>query len=221
MKSFEAEIETELRTLEDMATLQEKEESLHESIGEFYEQPLPDYLINDPELVGYPDAEFQQMIYSKVVAELIGCNDVIDLGCGRCDLYPIVDAFGIGYVGVDRLVSMQKVAETKYPRVNFLCQDWNDPINPADAVVIVGSINSATSMAEARSLYIECIHIALITTIKKIVFVLSSESDESSGIVGYPVSDAIHYIPPDLPYKVDASFASGVYILTIWKNSFV
>lgn len=205
MKSFEAEIETELLTLEGMTTLQEKEESLHESIDEFYEQPLPDYLINDPELVGYPDAEFQQMIYSKVVAELIGCNDVIDLGCGRGDFYPIVDAFGMQYIGVDRLESMKKVAEQKYPGIEVLCQDWRDPLlSYADAVVVIGSIDNVDTFD-----YV--VEMALGYAEKKVVMVLSEDV--------VPVRHAVSQM--NRPFKIDASFASGVYMLTIWENSFV
>lgn len=206
MKSFEAEIETELLTMEGMITLQEKEESLHESIDEFYEQPLPDYLINDPELVGYPDAEFQQMIYSKVVSELVGCNDVIDLGCGRGDFYPVVNAFGIQYTGVDRLESMKKVAEQKYPGIEVLCQDWIDPLPKSDAVVVVGSIGDVDTFD-----YV--IDMSLGYTKKKVVMVLSED------VVS--VHRAIQQIKLDRPYKIDASFASGVYMLTIWKNTFV
>lgn len=205
MKSFEAEIETELLTLEGMTTLQEKEESLHESIDEFYEQPLPDYLIYEPELVGYPDAEFQQMIYSKVVAELIGCNDVIDLGCGRGDLYPVVNAFGIQYTGVDQLESMKKVAKQKYPGIEFLCQNWAEPLLAyADAVVVIGSIDDAAT-------FDYMIDMSFGYAKKKVVMILSEE------VVS--VHQAISQI--NHPYKIDASFASGVYMLTIWKNSFV
>lgn len=207
MKSFEAEIETELLTLEGMVTLQEKEESLYESIDEFYEQPLPDYLINDPELVGYPDSEFQEMIYARVVSELIGCNDVIDLGCGRGDLYPVVDAFGIQYTGVDRLDSMKKVAETKYPGINFLCQNWNEPLfMTADAVVVAGSVDDISSFADL-------LNISLGYAKTKVVMVLSED------IV--PIQNVVLKHPYNTPYKIDASFASGVYILTIWKNTFV
>ena len=206
MKSFEAEIETELLTLEGTITLQEKYDSLHESIDEFYEQPLPDYLINDPEVVGYPDAEFQEMIYAKVVSELIGCEDVIDLGCGRGDLYPIVDAFGIQYTGVDRLESMKKVAEQKYTGINFLCQEWYDPLYmTSDAVVVAGSADDLSSFADL-------LNISLGYAKKKVVMVLSED------IV--PIQNVVFKRPHDTPYKIDASFASGVYILTIWKNSF-
>lgn len=205
MKSFEAEIETELLTLEGMTTLQEKEVSLHASIDEFYEQSLPNYLINDPELVGYPDAEFQQMIYSKVVSELIGCNDVIDLGCGRGDLYPVVNAFGIQYTGVDRLESMKKVAEQKYPEIEFLCQDWIDPLLiDADAVVVVGSIESEDTFDYVAEMSLGYAN-------NKVVMVLSEDAVSIRHAVG----------KLNRPFKIDASFAYGVYMLTIWKNSFV
>lgn len=218
MKSFEAEIETELLTLEGMTTLQEKEVSLHESIDEFYEQPLPDYLINDPELLGYPDAGFQQMIYSKVVAELIGCEDVIDLGCGRGDLYPVVNGFGIQYTGVDRLESMKKVAEQKYPGINFLCQDWGKPLPTSDAVVIIGQDTGSYSPSESIEWYAELLERSLTLATRKIVFVLPEIRENASGLW---ISDAIRLLPSNLPYKIDASFASGVYMLSIWINPFV
>ena len=64
---------------------------------------IPDYLVNDPELVGYPDLEMQEKIYNWAIQYLnFSEKTVLDVGAGRGDLFNVLNQFNLkSYIGIE------------------------------------------------------------------------------------------------------------------------
>ena len=98
-------------------------------------EEFPDYLVNDPEIVGYPDEDFQEEIYNLISDRLPKFNFTVkDLGAGRCDFYAhlMKDDYagerktGIDYFGIDSNPYSCQVAKKKYPKVQIINNDFLD-----------------------------------------------------------------------------------------------
>lgn len=100
---------------------------------------IPDYLINDPQVMGYPDAEMQDSIYEFVATHIRNQQEylvmqdeidsydycsLLDLGCGRGDFLPFVNSYlensdwcklG-GYLGIDNNEIYIDIANQKNQR---------------------------------------------------------------------------------------------------------
>src|SRR6202008_4556529 len=76
--------------------------------------------------------EGQRMRFDELtrIADLSG-SEVLDLGCGIADFYPILSEkfSGLRYTGVDLVPEMIEYARAKYPEASFECRDiLQDPL---------------------------------------------------------------------------------------------
>lgn len=171
---------------------------------------IPPYLIDDPELVGYPDEEFQQMIYRNVAKYLIGCDSVKDFGCGRGDFSLMVPR--MKYIGIDKSPVMQKIAAVKYPDLDFRCMEWSGTLDTTDASVMIGSLMDNTDEDDLYYL----VSAMRGSTNKVCVLVLSDDE--------YPMANALLFMKGLIigkPLTLDASFANGIYAFVWWNEGFV
>jgi SAM-dependent methyltransferase len=77
-----------------------------------------DYLMNSPQVVGYNSTSEQQYMFQNLILGLdSAAYTVLDIGCGRGDLYGFLsDLTGdvFGYNGIDMNPTMADIAKEKY-----------------------------------------------------------------------------------------------------------
>jgi len=79
-----------------------------------------DYLLNAPEIAGWMSTNEQELLFSALLLFYSPSYSVLDVGCGRADLYGYLRRFfpeqdDINYTGIDFNANMISVAERKYP----------------------------------------------------------------------------------------------------------
>jgi SAM-dependent methyltransferase len=107
-----------LENEEDEAIEEPKEEVINElpNLDDFSE----DYLLNAPEIAGWMSTNEQELLFSALLLFYSPSYSVLDVGCGRADLYGYLRRFfpeqdDINYTGIDFNANMISVAERKYP----------------------------------------------------------------------------------------------------------
>lgn len=106
----------------------------------------PDYLLNSPEVCGWLSTEEQEQLFSALLLFYDPANSILDVGCGRCDLYDYIkDSFEvdtINYKGIDFNPNIINIAKQKYPDVNAEAVDLFDFKDETfDWVVASGAFN--------------------------------------------------------------------------------
>lgn len=113
-----------------------------------------DYLFHSPEVLGWLSIEEQQFLFDVITAYISESDSILDVGCGRGDLYMYlaekwnIDAGAYNYTGIDYNPYMIDIGQQKYPNVNLIMADIYDnesleAINnmSADWVVASGAFN--------------------------------------------------------------------------------
>jgi SAM-dependent methyltransferase len=99
-------------------------------------------------------AEGQRMRFDELIriADLSGM-DVLDLGCGIADFYPILSKEfpNLRYTGIDLVPEMIEYDREKYPKAEFECRDiLQEPLQRTyDYILISGMFNNAIPGANA------------------------------------------------------------------------
>lgn len=186
---------------------------------------IPDYILNDPEIVGYPDVQMQQEIYQWVYASMY--TDVFqsksfivkDFGCGRGDFGGWLGLSD--YIGIDRLPVMIDAGKEKYPGLKLICDDWMYVSITSDYTVCIGSLNQRDGLMDHYDRFWQTFGQAMRSTTKKIIFVFSVGEEEGDGeLVSYDLSRIIDAIPKDFPFEIDCSRFQGVCKLVVHCQRF-
>ena len=186
---------------------------------------FPDYLLNDPEIVGYPDREMQMEVYRWVWSELYKNNAdnyvLKDFGAGRGDLYTKSD-YGLIYHGYEILPNLVDVGKFKYrDSTDFYlhCKDFiTEPLVVSDFTVCIGTLNSIPTSTPWQ-LFQTTLQRALETTTQKIIFVLNDYNEH--GFNSFPISQLQRYLPdPKLPFDINMEKYEDIYMLTLHVGGF-
>ena len=114
----------------------------------------PEYIMNDPEMVGYDDKEQQAEIYEFAVEEIEQGESILDFGCGRGDLHEYLyqrDGEEPKYKGVDINSPLINAGLKKYaPDIQIENRDWFDLDSSykSDWCVNIGSLCTRYDGAE-------------------------------------------------------------------------
>jgi SAM-dependent methyltransferase len=97
-------------------------------------------ILNAPEIVGWSSKEEQETLFEAALwlASVPGLS-VLDVGCGRADLYPLAMEKGLVYKGIDYNPNIINVAQQKYPEVSVETLDVLNIDAGADYDWVVGS----------------------------------------------------------------------------------
>lgn len=197
---------------------------------------IPDYLLYDPEVVGYPDQEMQDEIYRwalEGIMPLAGPFVVVDIGCGRCDLQRYIENLpyvasapyiSLTYHGYDSNPVMIGIARKLYLAgrlKEFSAEDKDflelEGTNFNDSWGFwIGTMNDL----HTNQLVLH-IRKGLEVCEKGLVFILNSDND--NGFSSYDksaVCEMMNSFFPDQPYKIDAAKYRGIYKLTIFNERF-
>lgn len=203
-----------------------------ESAGLYQPPEIPDYLLNDPEIVGYPDKEMQEEIYrwaAEDVIPIIGEIAIVDIGAGRGDLdkfigvhYPELKYSYDGYESNPVLCAAATKLKNRVYNKTF-ASTYDELNDLGDWAFCIGSLNQAYDFEEHPLSRFERILQHSINWIKNgIVFILLSDSDDSE-YIAFPINSIVHILKekfPNIPYKIDCSKFNGIYKLTIFNSKF-
>ena len=123
--------------------------TLTESESEFVEDVDPEYLFNDPRVVGWLSVQEQEALFSGLLLFYNpSTQTLLDVGCGRADLYDYIKRiFQLEYydlyTGMDMNPNILDIAHKKYSGLNLISSDiLNDEVDDKfDWVVGSGLFN--------------------------------------------------------------------------------
>lgn len=187
---------------------------------------LPLYLMNDAEIVGYPDEEMQHEIYDWVWRRIFDLEytkfsqylnfSIKDLGCGRGDFYSKFknSNYQIDYIGIDNNPNLIQVGQQKYPGIKLICNDFNDVSIATDYTICIGTLNDDHGLNKWEVFNKTLIH-ALNNTKTAILFVLQGNCYGEQGHLDYPIHELIEKLPAGTRYEIDNSKFEDIYLLTV------
>lgn len=186
---------------------------------------IPDYMLNDPKIVGYPDAEMQDDIYRWVANSIRSGASVKDFGAGRGDfadaylknLWPNSDD---KYIGIDKNPFLIEAGIQKWrSKYEFALKhgDWFDEFVITDYTVCIGSLNEPETPEPMDFFYRTMTH-ALQTTKEQVIFVFNTEPED--GYNHFPLNKVIKILSDWKPFRLDCSRYKGICKLTVFCNEF-
>lgn len=180
------------------------------------EMLIPDYLLNDPEAVGYPDEQMQKDIYMWTLQYMVGRHTVKDIGCGRGDFGDYFPAEY--YTGIDINQIMISAGKQKHPDLNLICDDYLNYTETTDYTVCIGTLNTFIGI-EKWEWFDRTLAYALDTSNIASIFVLQSDT-ELDGYLSYPINEILTRIPSKLPFKLDYTKFEDIYVLVVYKQPY-
>lgn len=203
-------------------------ESNVSGILSYVSEGLPDYLINDPEIVGYPNLEFQEQIYNWVKGSLPTWGYTIkDLGCGRGDFFGHIskresweEKFkDIHYFGIELNPNLCAVAKQKYPEINVLNNDYFDTDIQTDYTVCIGTLGDNLGQDKWYN-FNKTLNWAINNTKIAVIFILQKDCYGNDAFFDYPFGELFENLDPNLKFNLDYSEMEDIYKLTVHIGGF-
>lgn len=118
---------------------EEENQLISEEIEQVLEQPEWD-IFTSPQVVGWSSKEEQDTLFEAALwlVSTPGLS-ILDVGCGRADLYPLATEKGLIYKGIDYNPNIINIAQQKYPEVSVETSDVLDIDAGVDYDWVVGS----------------------------------------------------------------------------------
>jgi hypothetical protein len=175
---------------------------------------IPDYLINDPEVVGYPSFDLQSTIYNWVAEDLPihSKYSVKDFGAGRGDFSQYISK-GTDYIGFETKTSLVLAGKQKR-YVNLINEDFMHSDLITDYTICIGTLNEDHGNNKWEY-FNKTLNHAINTTKTAIIFVLSSNMDGLEGFLDYPIDEIIQNMPKGLRFNIDYTRLEDIYKLTV------
>jgi hypothetical protein len=185
---------------------------------------LPDYLLNDAIIVGYPDEETQREIYLWVARKMNSIKfidefSVKDLGCGRGDFYKLIQGWTIDYIGIDSNPNLIQVGQKKYPEIKLINSDFNEVSIPTDFTICIGTLNDDHNL-DKWEFFNKTLNHALNNTKTAIIFVLQADCYGEPGHLDYPIRELVEKLPSGTRFEIDNSKFEDIYCLTVHVGQF-
>jgi hypothetical protein len=198
---------------------------------------LPDYLLEDPQVVGYPDLEMQESLYSyalmgvlPLVQDPINPMSVVDIGAGRGDLRAFLDTNypGFQYYGYELNSIHRNIAKQKY-EIELINEEFSrSTMNFHGWGFCIGSLNDDYGLfipnsPDSKFTYFGHLLDACIKKISEgVVFILLNEtSPEQENLIPFPMPEMVEFLDsnyPDLAFQIDYSKFQGIYKLVIYNQ---
>jgi hypothetical protein len=182
---------------------------------------IPDYLINDPEVVGYPDLEMQKGLYEWVLRDLpVSGYSIKDIGAGRGDFYGYMNEQAIKaspsprYTGFETKDSLVAAGRRKYENIELVQSDFLDSDLVTDYTICIGTLNESHGN-DKWEYFNKTLKHCLDTTKVAIIFVLSADMGGFDGFLDYPLTEIISHIPKGLRFNIDYTKFEDIYKLTV------
>lgn len=199
---------------------------LNDSINaiETLDNELPEYLLSDPEIVGYPDEDMQHWIYNWVGDDLpIGNISIKDFGAGRGDFYNFLKKNyreDVEYHGIELNPNLCNVAKAKYPDINIINDDYFNVDLNTDCTIIVGTLNTKSGIEDKWDNFNKTLIHAKNTTNHSIIFILARNMEGFDDFLDYPIEELIPRLPSGTRFNIDYSRYEDIYRLTVYISGF-
>ena len=191
----------------------------------------PDYLKDDPEIVGYYDSEQQENVYFLATKGKLSLSEkvsILDFGCGRGDLFNFLKSYGLpfDYIGIEKSESLVKVGKEKYPDVNIVNDSYHlleikDEYN-SDWVLNIGNLNLnygyARQSFDKYDEFVNLLDISMHFAKVGVTFVLLEDNLGNNSYIHHPIHEITKLLKERFPmYRYDISYTDieNVYILNI------
>jgi hypothetical protein len=181
---------------------------------------IPDYLVNDPELVGYPDLEMQEKIYNWAIQYLnFSEKTVLDVGAGRGDLFNVLNQFNLkSYIGIEERQALCYVGVSTHtdPRFSLINANYFNIEYKADIAFVIGTLNSTSTTTKWEDF--KKMFNKLYSEINEcVIFIVNNHSLD--GFNDYPFNELFTnlLLTNNIPFTIDYSKFEGIYKLTIYK----
>lgn len=208
--------------------LEEREELLSEIMQEdensgLYQKSIPEYLLNDSEIVGFPDEEMQEEIYKWVEEDLPKHHfSIKDLGAGRCDFYGRLrhregyhdERTGVDYFGIESNPNLCEVARQKYPGVKVINNKFQDVSIQTDFTICIGTLNDDHG-EDKWEYFNNTLTGCLSDTKTAVIFVLAADFEGKYGYLDYPIHELVQRLDKNLRWEIDYSLYEDIYKLTV------
>ena len=190
------------------------------------ESQFPDYLINDPQIVGYPDLDMQRQIYEWVGNKLYETDlhnpTIKDFGAGRGDFWKAFYRSNDIYYGYEILPNLVECGKYKYKDAidfHLYCKDFmTEPLMVSNFTVCIGTLNSIPT-SNPWQLFEDTLRRAMETTTDKIIFVLNDNNEH--GFNSFPISQLQRHLPMgNLPLEINMELFEDIYMLTLHVGGF-
>jgi len=198
-------------------------EGLEKSVEQYnreVHEVIPDYLLHDPEIVGYPDLEMQAQIYDWVLGDIQNKSSIYDYGCGRGDFYGHAISYGytINYLGFDTKQVMIDVGLKKYGvlNCNLLNFDFSAESNlsPVDYTICIGTLNDNHGQ-DKWEFFNRTLNNAISNTKVAVIFVLSRNFDNDPNFLDYPFEELFQHLNKNFRFEIDYTKFEDIYKLTV------
>lgn len=202
---------------------------------EMLEEPgeIPEYMLEDPRWVGYPDKKLQEEIYRTAAFGLIGIGNesILDVGCGRGDFGHYLKSTinpDIEYIGIDANPHMINAGRQKYPDLSLSTRqfDINDEDNGAtydwvthitDLTVDYGFIGQTNQYDYLDAIIRKSLSKAKIGT----VFILLNDSNRTDEYLHWNIGSVAQMLLfMGVRFAIDNTDFPNMYKLIIFKNPF-
>jgi SAM-dependent methyltransferase len=120
---------------------EEENHSISNEVEEAQMSKLREWeILNAPEIVGWASTEEQKTLFEAALwlASAPGLS-ILDVGCGRADMFPLATQKGLIYKGIDYNPNIINIAQQKYPEVSVETLDVLGIDAGADYDWVVGS----------------------------------------------------------------------------------
>ena len=191
-----------------------------------HEEPIieiPDYIINDPEIVGYPDEQFQNDIYQWALGWYYN-DTIVDVGCGRGDFYQKIDDYDDPkYTGFELNEVLIRAGRIKYPEINIKNENFLDyDGNNFDRIFFIGSLNQDYGFYDTSTFwgkydyFKKVLFHSLKHCNKSLIFILLQDAEND--FIAHPISEVTSILTKEnLPFHIDYSKFNGIYKLEVFK----
>ena len=189
-----------------------------QTIDPIDEQFDSNYLTESPELVGYPSAEIQELIYNIALEGIEPGESIVDYGCGRGDIatmMPESKYTGIDFNGVMKSVSTLSDEE-------FINDDWFNSNVVADWALNVLSLTIPYTEEQILNPYEYSIktidHMLDHAKLGAVIVCIDSDVEEYvEGSIAISSTELVRHYGKEYRLMLDKSFNTNMFKLLIFK----
>lgn len=183
---------------------------------------IPDYVLTDPEIVGYDDDEFQQAIYRWALSTCRSGTSVKDLGCGRGDFRATINSefwpSSPEYIGIDFNSLMVGAAKKKYEGIDVRHGDWLTLTDQTDYTFCIGSLNDDNGQ-DKWEVFTNALFHALGNTANQVIFIFNV-GESAEGSFSFELDKLMTILPAGYPFQIDCSRFEGICKLVVYCKKF-
>lgn len=200
---------------------------------DFHPEPIiPEYMINDPQFVGYSSIQEQMDIYQIASHGHFGIEtkSILDVGCGRGDFSRFIIEHvksDIQYFGIDKNPIMNTIADIKYPGINITHVDFDvllAPLSPYDWVFHINNLSvnyGNIKPDETKYDYLQSVISKSLSISKDGVILILNSDSEDENIITHSIDKVVMILKDmNVRFAIDNTDIRNTYKVIIYNKPF-